>query len=204
MKKHEMATLIVETLGAYLSGTGFQFKKAVEGFVRPIHSGRQVLGVPLWDYDPEYEFSLNVCIRLDAVEAIFHRFSGAPRKYHALSFTTMSRLELFSGRLSHIRVTTAQQVASAGLAIASVVREKIVPFFSAHETVEALDRAVNCQCPGIDITQNPSGAMHSVILAHLAGGQHFKQLVDKHRTEMELRSTKAHPFNDLVEYLMRL
>ena len=56
-----------------------------------------MLGLPLWDYNPTFEFSLNICIRLDAVEDVFHHFSGSPPKYHSMSFTTMTRLEYFTG-----------------------------------------------------------------------------------------------------------
>jgi hypothetical protein len=40
---------------------------------------------------------LNICVQLDAVEEIFHRFSGAQPKYHSMSFTTVTRLEHFTG-----------------------------------------------------------------------------------------------------------
>ena len=77
MKKREVAELIYEMLAGILSGTEFRLTKSDAGFMRKIPKGRQMLGVPLWDYEPEFEFSLNICIRLDAVEEIFHRFSRA-------------------------------------------------------------------------------------------------------------------------------
>jgi len=64
-----------------------------------------------------------------------------------------------------------------------------------------LDRTVNHDQPGIDITHNPSGAMHSVILAHLAGDTDFDRLVARHRNDMQLAPELDHPFNHLVEYL---
>src|SRR5262245_42883866 len=114
MKKQEMANLIFEVLGGTLSGTDFRLKKSEDGFVRKIPGGRQMLGLPLWDYNPEFEFSLNICIRLDAVEEVFHRFSGSQPKYHGMSFTTITRLEYFTGGSGRYRVTSAGDVASAG------------------------------------------------------------------------------------------
>ncbi len=201
MKKQEMKNLLFEMLGSILSATEFRLKKSEDAFVRKIPNGRQMLGLPLLDYNPEFEFSLNICIRLDAVEELFHKFSGSPPKYHSMSDTTITRLEHFTGGPAKYKVTTAGDVASAGGILASAIRDKIIPFLNEHKDAKALDRAVNCERPGIDITQNPSGAMHAVILAHLAGNKDFDRLVAKHRTDMQLAPEVAHAFNRLVEYL---
>jgi hypothetical protein len=203
MKKQEMKNLLFEMLSGILVGTDFRLKKSDDAFVRKITGGRQMLGLPLLDYNPEFEFSLTICIRLDAVEEIFHQFSGSPPKYHSMSNTTITRLEHFTGGSGRYKVTTAADVASVGGVLSSVIRDKIIPFFNEHQHVQALNRAVNCQQPGIDITQNPSGAMHSVILARLAGNKDFERVVAKHQTDMDLAPEVAHPFNRLVEYLLR-
>ncbi len=97
MKKQEMKNLLFEMLGAAVSGTEFRLKRSDDAFLRKIPGGRQMLGLPLWDYNPEFEFSLNIGIRLDAVEDIFHRFSGSPSaKYQAMSYTTLTPLERFT------------------------------------------------------------------------------------------------------------
>jgi hypothetical protein len=201
MKKQEMKNLILQVLGRFVSETDFRLKKRDDGFVRKIAGGRQMLGVPIWDYSPEFEFSLNTCIRLDAVEEIFHQFSGSPTKYHSLSFTTFTNLQYFTGGPAKYKVTTEDDVASAGEILSSVIRVKIIPFFNEYENIQALDKAVNCGQPGIDFTQNPSGAMHRVILAHLAGNADSDRLVAKYRSDMQLAPDAAHPFNRLVEYL---
>ena len=199
MKKQDMANLIFEMLGGILSETNFRLKKSESCFVKKIPEGRQMLGLPLWDYRPEFQFSLNICIRLDAVEDIFHKFSGSSD--HSASFTTMARLEYFTGGSAKYKVTTAEEVTSAGVGLASVIRDKILPFFDENEDVKALDRTVNAKYPGIDITQYPWRAMHAVILAHLAGNADFESLVVKYRNEMQLASETAHPFNQVVQYL---
>ena len=203
MKKQEMASLNFEMLSGILSGTDFRLKKSEDGFVRRIPGGRQMLGLPLWDYNPEFEFSLNICIRLDAVEEIYHRFSRSPPKFHFMSFTMMTRLEHFTGVPARYKVLTAEDVASVGDVLSGVIRAKIVPFFNENENINDLDRTVNSERPGIDVTQNPSSAMHSIILAHLAGNKDFDRLVVENRTDMQLAPGVAHPFNSLVEYLKR-
>src|SRR5437660_279142 len=96
MKKREMANLIFQMLSGILSETEFRLKKSESGFVRKIPGGRQTIGLPLWDYHPEFEFSLTICIRLEAVEEIFNQFSGTAPKYHPLSLTTITSLEYFA------------------------------------------------------------------------------------------------------------
>src|ERR1051325_1093655 len=156
MKKQEMANLIFEMLSGVLAGTDFRLKKSEDAFVRRIPAGIQMLGLPLWDYNPHFEFSLNICVRIEAVEEIFHQFSRSPPKYHSMSTTTITRLEYFTGGSGRYKVTTAEDVASSGRFLSNVIRDRIIPFFNEHQDVQALDRAVNCQQPGIDITQNQS------------------------------------------------
>jgi hypothetical protein len=201
MKKREMVDLILEILAEVLSGTDFRLKRSDDALVRKIHDGKQVLGLPVWDYNPVFEFSLNICIRLDAVEDVFHLFSGSPPKYRAMSYTTITRLSHFMGEPARFKVMTPDDAASVGHVLSDVIRETILPFFDAYQDVQTLDRVVNGESPGIDITLNPSGAMHAVILAHLAGNNEFDRLVAKHRTDMQLTPDVVHPFNRLVEYL---
>jgi hypothetical protein len=204
MKRAEMAGAIFEVLGGILSATEFRLKKSEDGFARKISGGKQVLGVPLWDYHPDFEFSLNICIRLDAVEATFHRFSGSPANYHRMSFTMIARLEQFTGGPPRYKVRSVEDAAYVGQLLSSDIRDKIVTFFRENETVTDLDRTVNIEHPGIDVTQNPSGAMHAIILARLAGNKGFEKLVSKHQAEMQLAPGAQHPFNHLVDYLRML
>jgi len=185
----------------HLSSTHFVLK-GTDSLVQKIPGGVQLLGVPLRDYNPEFVFSLNICIRLDTAEEIFHRFSSSPNaKYQAMSFTMMTRLEYFTGGPAHYKVTTADDVASVGDALSNVIRDRIVPFFNEHKDAQALDRAVNQEERGIDVTLAPSGQMHSIILAYLAKNGDFDRLVAKHRSDMQLAPDVVHPFNHLVEYL---
>ena len=76
-----------------------------------------------------------------------------------------------------------------------------MPFFDQHMDLASLDKAVNREMPGIDVTQPPWGAVHSVILAHLARNPDFERVVAKHRTEMQLGADVDHPLNRVVSYL---
>ena len=99
------------------------------------------------------------------------------------------------------KVTTAADVASVEGALSAVIRDRIIPFFNEHQDVKALDRAVNCQEPGVDISQEPSASMTAVILARLAGNKDYERIVAKRRSKMQLAPEAPHQFNRLVEYL---
>jgi hypothetical protein len=82
-----------------------------------------------------------------------------------------------------------------------VIRDKIIPFLDENKGVWALDRSVNGQQPGIDTTNPSSGAMHAIILAHLAKNPDYDRIVAKYRTEWKLAPDADHRFNHLAEYL---
>lgn len=201
MKKQEIKELLFGMLSSILAGTNFRLKKSEDNFTRKIPGGWQRLGLPLLDYNPEFVFSLNICIRLDEVEDIFNMFSGVAPKHHSTTITTITRLEYFTGGRGEYKVMTAEDVAIVGGVLSTVIQDKVIPFLNGHQDIRTVDQAVNGEQPGIDITQNPSGAMHAAILAHLAGNKDFERIVVKRRTEMQLAPETAHPFNRLVEYL---
>jgi hypothetical protein len=128
-------------------------------------------------------------------------FSGVAPKHYSTTTTTITRLEYFTGGLAEYKVMTTADVASIADVLASIIQDKIIPFFNKHEDVKALDKTINCELLEIDITQNPAGAMHAIILAHLAGNTDFDHIVAKHRSAMQLEPEVPHPFNRLVEYL---
>ncbi|MBI2804655.1 MAG: hypothetical protein HYX68_06685 [Planctomycetes bacterium] len=200
-----MKDLLFKMLADILAGTDFRLKKSDDAFIRKITDGRQTIGLSLYDYNPEFVFSLVICIRLESVETIFHLFSGSPSpEYQAMSETTITQLEYFMAAPAEFSVTTEQDVAANGRVLSGVVRGKIVPFLDKLQDVKSLDIAVNRQVPGINSTQPPYGPMTSIILAHLAGNPDYDRLVARHRADLNLPPEMDYPFNHLVEYLDKL
>ncbi len=66
--KTEVRRLICDAFAPVVGPAGFRFKKSSEAFIRKIDGGRQELGLPLVDYNPTFELSLTLCIRLEAVQ----------------------------------------------------------------------------------------------------------------------------------------
>lgn len=202
MQKKKMADLIYAMLGEILAGTDFRLRKRDGSFERKLPAGRQNLTVPLWDHNPRYDFSLDLTIRLDPVEAIFNQFNSADEKYHVLTVTTITNVDYFASGFDKLRVVTADDVRAHQAKFTALLRDKILPFCDQHQTIEALDTAVNVRSPSIDVAQNPAGAMHAVILARLAKNPNFARLVARHRRALGGWFGKAPPqFEALVKYL---
>jgi hypothetical protein len=203
MKKQEMRDLIFDMLGSILTGTDFRLKKRDEVFRRKTAAGWQMIGVALYDYNPEFQFSLVTSVRIDTAEEVFHTVKSTPPECRSASHTIATRQEYFTGGPLQQRFVaySADDVAEAGRVIRPLLGDKILPFLNTHSDVEALDRAVNRQTRSIDITNQPNGAMHAIILAHLAKDPDCDRIVTKYRTEWQLAPDADHPFNRLVEYL---
>lgn len=199
---------------------GFRLNRSAEGFVRKIPGGTQQLSVPFWDYCPEFQFSLVRCIRLDAVEDLFHRFSGSPERFHKETLTSMTQLEYFGeeptpGRGVIFKAVTEAEFANELSRLSAFIRKKALPFFDRYNTLEALDRAMNPEIPpparnaawdsnrfAFDSTSHPYRGMRAVIIAHLVGNPRFEELLARYTEEMhDFIPVEREKFDKLVDYL---
>src|SRR5215831_18898787 len=143
MKKGEVRTKIYECLEPVLTPGEFRLKKSHEGFVKRITGGTQTLGVPLWDYNPRFDFSLTMSIRLDAVEEITNRFSGSLPKYHSMTQTVLTQLEHLGLSRCRWQAKTENELEQTLSEVGSVVRESILPFFQRYQDLPAIAAAAN-------------------------------------------------------------
>src|SRR6185295_8870392 len=97
-------------------------------FVRSIANGWYKIGLPFYDYSPEFVFSLNICIRVNAVEDIFDMFSGVAPKHHSTTTTTITRLEYFTGGRGQYQVITPEDVVTVGGVLTKIILGQILPF----------------------------------------------------------------------------
>jgi hypothetical protein len=204
MDKKQAEELIYAGLGNTLKGTGMRLVKSQGAFVRTIPQGRQNIAVPLYDYTPEFAFSLSIGIRMDAVEDIFNLFSGATGKYQRLTLTTITPLDFFTGaEHAERRVRAPDDVERAVRELSAVIELDIVPFLCTYMTVEAVDQALHVDPrPRFDITEASSKAMHGVVVARLAGNPLYPDIVVGYRELLTAASQAVRQrFEDLVAHL---
>lgn len=185
MNKVEVRNTIYTGLGKLLPD--FRLSKSEGAFVRKIPAGLQKFFVPLVDYNPEYVFSLTVGIRIDAVEEIFNRVSGADHKGQQLTLTSITQLAHFTGgNRKDYRVSTSADIDAALSELSGVMEQEIMPFLHKYQDVRSLDSAINSERQStFDSSILVSHAMHSIILARLAGNGLYADLVMVFEKQLE-------------------
>lgn len=184
MKIQEVRDVLYRELSPLLPG--WKLVKKEQGFARGISGGRQVVGVAIWDRNPEFKFSLVFCTRLDAAEALVHRVSGAQVEHQKESMTVMTQLEYFfpGERNKRIRVVTPDEVVAAVAALAPLLRDRALPLLDGMQTISALDRALNGDDPRLDTSDPTQRALHALAVAHLAHNPQFDQILARIEREM--------------------
>lgn len=220
--KTEVARLIIAGLKPVTAPAGFRYVKKDQSFVRLIDGGRQMLGVALWNSNPLFEFSLNMTVRLDAVQVITNQYSGSPPQFHAITTTSITQLEFLGlpaveGNVEW-RASSVPELAALLPSVVTVVRERVIPFFDEYRDVAALNRGLNpegaervIQLPWppdrrtFDASNQPYRAMAGVAVARLAGDHRWEQLVNAYRTQLSgLSDQDRQQFEALVTHLRRL
>jgi len=194
---------IYRALGQMLSGTDFRLKRSEEGYVRAIRGCRQDIGVPFYDYNPRFEFSLVMGVRLDEVEKITFMFSGAPVQCRSGGVSTIIRLEYFAPEVpDRFTVWSEKDIEQAANVLAPIVRERIVPFLDQHRDVQSLDKALHHGAQQLDTSHHPYRGMSGITIARLAGNPEFDTLVAKYLAEMSsIPPDYRAKFVRLAEYL---
>lgn len=211
--KRRARQLLYDGLTPIVADGGFRPNKASEGFVHKIPGGRQKISVAFWDYHPEYQFTLTLCIRLDEVEALCHPFAETPPEYQAETLTSLTQLEHLGevavpGRGVLYRVTTEEELAAALIPVSRLISEKVLPFLDRHTDLAALDAAMNpeiAETPdrrAFNSAFHPYRGMTAIAAAYLARNPRFEQLVRRYQEEMEgMIPAERVKFERLVEYL---
>jgi hypothetical protein len=176
----------------------------MEGYVRTILGGWQEIGVPFYDYHPQFDFSLVVSIRLDLAERLIHPFTGTPSQYQDGTVTSSFRLDYFTTGQTRFTVTCEEEIRSAMTEVAHVIRNEIIPFLNLHQDVASLDMVMNRSEKPLTIPMQPYRGMHGIILAKLAGNPDFEKLVKRYLDEMEsIPHQEKEKFIKLTNYLRK-
>lgn len=117
-------------------------------FVRTRARGwHDVVTVRLLKYSSSYRVSTGVGVRVDAVEAIFHRFSDRPKADQKRSTTIATELLYLcdQARWQSLEpwLKDVDDVVRAAEDVHSFAEEIAEPFFAVHSTLEDLDRVLN-------------------------------------------------------------
>src|SRR5262245_31307809 len=127
MNKSQVRETLYRALEPLLPG--WKLVKKQGGFVRKIAAGNQKLLIPLIDYNPEFRFSLVFLTRLDVVEEISNRFSGALGSSDtATSIVQLSYFLPDEGVTKEFAVRTEEEIRATVFRLAEPLDKQILPF----------------------------------------------------------------------------
>jgi hypothetical protein len=202
-------------LGKLLLPGGYKLTKIdkyTEGFVRTDDGVRQSIVIPLWDHKGEFQFSLTMCIRIEAVEAISNLFSGVLPEYQASSDTCVINLQAIVPELDRLTVWDLPTIQQAVTQLSPYISTRLLPFLDEHRDLRSVDRLLNQDIP-LEQIAGMSGkgswvlwfAMSAIILARLAQNPEFDKLVERYRNEIRIfPKDDQEKYEKLVEYLRSL
>lgn len=193
--------IIVRELETMLSGAGFTHESESESLTRPLAGGRQSIGIALWDRASAVDLSLLVAVRLNAVEDIFHRFSGAQPEHRILSDTIVTPFNYFVGGPSKVRLVNEEELQTTLAAWREPMLAEVLPYLDTAQDVATLDKVVNIDRDILNILNPPHGEIGHIILAKLARNPEYRRLVDWYRAEIVDIGMDAGEYERVVEYL---
>lgn len=201
MDGQEAMDTITKWLVPLVGGKGFVRSKNSEYFIRSISDGRQSIGIAISDYRPLVEIALIVTVRLEAVENVFHLFSGVDPEYRGLSSTIITPFHYFTGGSAEIKVRTIEELVAIFDTWQERMHAEVLPYLDAVTDVASLDRYINVKNDILDITQPPYSFMHHIVVAKLAANPNYDNLVSLHRSEMRDMGYETELYDRLVDYL---
>jgi len=199
-RKQNVLRAIRSQLKHLLMPLGFKACKDGEGFDRKIEGGKQHFGIALCRNGLRFEFAPVTSMRLDIVENISNLFSGTPEDLRSGTMTMVVLPDILTGVERMYPATTQDEIAASVDEVERLLIETVIPFLDAHQDLKSIDRAMNKN--GLDTSFHPWRAVHSLIVAHLAGNPRFDELVSRYRDEMlnEPPQERA-KYDEVVNYL---
>lgn len=177
-------------------------------FTRQIPVGRQMIGVPIFDYGDNLELSLVTCVRNDDVETWYHLVSNALPQYQIDSWSLIVQLPYFTGQSQRVTIKHSRDIRVSADILESIIKSKVIPFLDFVNNIYALDDALNNPLNrSIDTSFHPSRGIHGVIAASLARRTDYNTVVVRYRQEMKeiaLCGDDIQKFEQIVNLLQKI
>src|SRR5262245_27261426 len=93
MTKKEVCDQLYHHLSRLFAPLGFKSQRKAQRFVRTVGDVVQSIWIPFYTFNPTFRFSLLFGFRVEAVEALYHLFSGVEPTHQATSNTCSVRVE---------------------------------------------------------------------------------------------------------------
>jgi hypothetical protein len=181
MNKNEVNDAVYDGLSKILVPAGFDGRISDCRFIRRTSFGFQEVGVPLWDYDPTFAFSVNVGLRFDAIQDEANPLYPLEPQYWADAFTVMLKPAFFLGRKLRFEVQTLDEIAHAMNEIEDLFRTHIFPFFDSCTDLATVERLLNHDPDRLSTPDLGGHAITGVVAAALCRRPDFSEIVERYR-----------------------
>jgi hypothetical protein len=183
MNKVEVNKAVYDGLAKILVPAGFKGRESDCRFIRRTASGFQDVGAPLRDYDPVFAFSVNIGLRVDAIQDEANPLYPLDSQYWADSFTVLLKPVYFLGRDLKFEVQTPEEIDRATSEIKSLFEDHVFSFFDSCQDLATVERLLN-RDPGKPWMANRRDhAINGVIAAALCARSDFPDIVARYRQE---------------------
>jgi hypothetical protein len=203
MNKKEVTETLFGELSALLKPAKFKASKKDNALIRKVANGSHWILIGIYDYNPLYQISFHLAIRLDEVEAVFHKFSGTLPNYQGQSLTCSTPFKFLSLDNTELyNVQSPGELASVIKTFSDVYDQKGESYFSSYGTSESLTKALLTQSEGFNSLITPYNYMKLLILVRLTNQGDYEKIKHEAITACsglhEMERTKLHA---LVDYL---
>lgn len=203
MYKKEVTETLFRELSTLLKPSMFKSSKKDNALIRKVASGSHWILIGVYDYNPLYQISFHLGIRLDEVEAIFHMFSGTLPNYQNQSLTCSTPFKfLTKDNTDMYNVQSPGELSSVITTFREVYGQKGEQFFSDNATAESLTIALLKQGEGFNSLITPYNYMKLLILVRLTNQGDYEKLKNEAITACSgLHEMDRNKLYALVDYL---
>jgi hypothetical protein len=203
MTKKEVTETLFSELSTILKPSKFKASKKDNAFIRKVGNGSHWILIGVYDYNPLYQVSFHLGIRLDEVEEMFHKFSGTLPNYQHQSLTCSTPIKFLSQE--NVDLYNVQSPAELAVVIRNfnqVYTKQGELFFSNHATAELLTKGLLTLGDGFNSIITPYSYMKLLILIRLTNQGDYEKIkreaIDACSGLHQMDRNKLHA---LVDYL---
>jgi len=182
MNKGEVRNAILDELEKLLGPMGFRVKRTNAELVRKISGGYQCVDFALFDYNPNFQFSIMVSLHFDELRELFFKTVARDRPLTSNRRgwgISMCRSNFFTGLPSDRSVTSTEDIQRTFNELRPNIDEKLIPFLRQCESLADFERMINAGSHRYIQSGPPNDAYFHIMAAYLANRDRFDEVVKK-------------------------
>lgn len=181
MHKGEVRKAILDELEKLLGPIGFRITPKTSELIRETSSGRQRIIFSLYDFNPNFYFSLMQSVQFDEMGELFHTAvshewtDDRPRPLWRIG---ISHDYFFNGLPDQFKVSSVEDIKNAVNVLRPGIVGKMIPFFEQCESLGAFENILN-ESDGLLGATAPYDAFFHIMSSYLANRERLDGVLSK-------------------------